>query len=138
MKKIGFQTDPIDIASVYAEIGQKSDGALVSFIGFPRSDSNGKTVTHLEYELYEGMAQKEMVKIVDDAMAKWPITDCVVIHRYGRVEIRETSIIICVSSPHRDESFQATRYIIDTIKKTVPIWKKEFYTDGSTWKSDRI
>jgi molybdopterin synthase catalytic subunit len=138
MKKFHFQTDPIDIASVYSEVGQKVDGAIVSFIGCPRMKSNDREVTHLEYEIYEEMAESELGKIIDEAMKRWPITDCSVIHRHGRVLIGETSIIICASSPHRDEAFQAVHFIIDTIKKTVPVWKKEFYTDGSMWISDRM
>jgi len=136
MKLIRFQTEPI--AADYSEIGSGKDGALVTFIGRPRSDSNGKTVTHLEYEIYQEMAKKEAEKILDEALNRWDITDCLVIHRHGRVEIGETSILICISSPHRDEGFQACRFIIDAIKKTVPVWKKECYTDGSSWISGSL
>ncbi len=138
MKLFRFQKDPINAAEFRKQTGSASDGAVVSFDGFPRGDTNGKKVLYLEYELYESMAEKEMKKIIDEAMNRWPVTDCIVVHRYGRVEIGETSILICVSAPHRGEAFDACRYIIDTVKKTVPIWKKEFYTDGSVWKSDRI
>lgn len=137
MKAFRFQTQLIDIAGAYEEVGKREDGAILSFVGVPRAESNGKTVTHLEYEIYEDMAGKEMEKIINEAINLWPVTDCLVIHRYGRVEIGEASILICVSSPHRDEAFKAVRFIIDTIKKTVPVWKKEFYTDGSQWVSDR-
>lgn len=137
MQEIRFQTQPIDAAAAYKELGARKDGAILSFIGIPREDSNGKTVSYLEYEVYEDMASKEMQKIVDQAFANWPITDCLVIHRYGKVDIGEASIFIGVSSPHRDEAFKAVRYIIDTIKKTVPVWKKEVYADGSSWISER-
>lgn len=137
MKTIRFQTEPIDIAMGCAETGQDKDGAVVIFVGRPRNNLDGKTVTHLEYEIYEEMASKEMEKILDEVLARWPVTDCLVVHRYGRVEIGEASILICISSPHRDEGFQAVRFVIDTIKKTVPIWKKECYADGSEWISDR-
>jgi len=136
MKTIRFQTEPI--VADCSEIGNEKDGALVTFIGRPRNNSNGKTVTHLEYEIYQEMALKETEKILDEAISRWDITDCLVIHRYGRVGIGETSILICISSPHRDEGFQACRFIIDTIKKTVPVWKKEHYTDGSSWISDNL
>ncbi|MCL2025256.1 MAG: molybdenum cofactor biosynthesis protein MoaE [Leptospirales bacterium] len=136
MKIIRFQAEPI--AADHPEIGDAKDGALVTFIGRPRNHSNGKTVTHLEYEIYQEMAEKETEKILDEALERWNITGCLVIHRHGRVEIGETSILICVSSPHRDEGFQACRFIIDTIKKTVPVWKKECYTDGSSWVSDSL
>jgi len=137
MKTIEFQGIPIDTGQVIKEFGSDSDGAIVNFIGRARNMTNGKEVMYLEYEIYEKMALQELEKIVDDAFNKWSITNCRVIHRYGKVNIGEESIVIFVSSPHRDESFQAARYIIDTIKKTVPVWKKEFYTDGSKWISDR-
>ena len=136
MKIIRFQTEPIAVD--YSEIGSEKDGALMTFIGRPRNHSNGKTVTHLEYEIYREMAEKEVEKILDETLKRWNVTGCLVIHRYGRVEIGETSILICVSSPHRDEGFQACRFIIDTIKKTVPVWKKECYTDGSSWVSNNL
>ena len=137
MKKVVFQTKPIDITEGSTQTGQDKDGSVLIFVGRPRVDSNGKSITHLEYDIYEDMASSEMNKIVDEAMERWSVTDCLVVHRYGRVEISEASILICVSSPHRDEGYQASRFIIDTIKKTVPIWKKECYTDGSEWISDR-
>ncbi|MDR3238100.1 MAG: molybdenum cofactor biosynthesis protein MoaE [Spirochaetia bacterium] len=135
--EIRFQKEPIDISAACFQTGGGDDGSVVIFIGQPRRESNGKTVTHLEYEIYEEMAQKEMKKILGEAAGRWPVSGCLVIHRYGRVEIGEASIVIRVSSPHRDEGFQASRFIIDTIKKTVPVWKKECYNDGSSWVSDR-
>ncbi|MCP4130622.1 MAG: molybdenum cofactor biosynthesis protein MoaE [bacterium] len=137
MKKIIFQENPINNAGILAEVGTAADGAILTFAGRARNFSRGKEVSHLEYEIYESMARKEMEKIVDSALGKWSLSCCVVVHRYGRVAIGEDSIIIALSSPHRDEAYQASRYIIDTIKQTVPIWKKEFYTDGSKWIHDR-
>lgn len=137
MIQIIFQDDPIPVSDMTLTAGKDVDGAIVTFIGQARNKSHDKGVSHLEYEIYEEMAQSEMEKIVDDALTQWPVTDCVVIHRYGRVNIGEASIFIAVSSPHRDDAYRASRYIIDTIKKTVPIWKKEFYEDGSQWISDR-
>jgi len=84
------------------------------------------------------MALKEMDRIADEAMAAWPITDCLIVHRMGRVDPDKASILVAVSSRHREEGFAALRFIIDTIKKTVPIWKKEVYADGSEWVSDRV
>jgi molybdopterin synthase catalytic subunit len=81
------------------------------------------------------MALREMERIADDAVKRWALSDCLIIHRRGRVDVGEASVFIAVSSPHRDEGFVSLRYIIDTIKKTVPIWKKEFYSDGSAWVS---
>ena len=88
---------------------------------------------HLEYEAYVPMALKEMEKIEADAKAQWPIKKIAMVHRIGRVDIGEASIVIAVSSAHRNEAFLACRYAIDTLKKTVPIWKKEFFHDGEVW-----
>jgi len=137
MKKIILQKKIINVQEILQESGTDSDGAVVVFSGRARDHSNGKKVTHLEYEVYEDMAQMELEKIADEANSKWEINDCIIIHRYGRVNIKEESIIISVASSHRDASYQASRYIIDQIKLRVPIWKKEFYSDGSTWITDR-
>jgi molybdopterin synthase catalytic subunit len=133
MKKIILQVEPIDIPRLLQEVGTDSDGAVVSFVGRTRKDSRGKTVLHLEYEAYNEMARKELEKAADDAAEKWGITTCMVAQRFGRIEVGEASIIIAVSSPHRREAFQAAQYLIDTIKQKVPIWKKEYYSDGSAW-----
>jgi molybdopterin synthase catalytic subunit len=133
MKKTAFQKEPIDIERIIQETGSHSDGALVSFTGRARNRSGSKDVLKLEYELYDSMALKELDKIVDHAMGRWMLSCCTVIHRYGRVDIGEASIVIAVSSPHRKESFAACMFIIDEIKKKVPVWKKEFYSDGSVW-----
>ena len=137
MSKVKFQKSPLDLHKLLNDIGTDSDGSVVHFIGRARKNSRGKEVLYLEYEIYEDMARRELEKILVDANNKWPLNDSLVVHRYGRVEIKETSIIIAVSSPHRAESFQAAQYIIDEIKQKVPIWKKEFYKDGSNWISDR-
>ncbi len=137
MQQIIFQEDPIPVTDLISTAGQESDGAIVTFTGQARNKSRDKNVSHLDYEIYEEMARSEMDKIVADSFSQWPITDCVVVHRYGRVNIGETSIFISVSSPHRDDAFKACRHIIDSVKKTVPIWKKEFYQDGSKWITDR-
>ena len=137
-KHISFQAGPLDVEKLIAQSGNESDGAVVSFIGRPRNHSNNKEVLYLEYELYEPMARKELDKIVNHAIETWSLSNCMVVHRYGRVNISEASILIIVAASHRDEAYKASRYIIDSIKKTVPVWKKEFYTDGSVWKSERM
>ncbi|MFC1668939.1 molybdenum cofactor biosynthesis protein MoaE [Spirochaetota bacterium] len=137
MKKFIFQKEPIEQEKVLAQIGTDNDGAIVSFIGQARKLSKDKEVKYLEYEIYESMAGKELEKIINSAYQNWSLNSCIVIHRYGKVNIGEASILIALSSPHREEAYKASRYIIDTIKKTVPIWKKEFYTDNSSWISDR-
>lgn len=138
MKTLRLQNEPIDYTSALAATGTVEDGAVLAFIGTPRRDSGGRTVEHIFYEAYESMALKEMDRIADEAMAAWPITDCLIVHRMGRVDPDKASILVAVSSRHREEGFAALRFIIDTIKKTVPIWKKEVYADGSEWMSDRV
>ena len=133
MISVVIQTDPIDAARIIAEAGTDADGAVVSFIGRARNASRGKTVTHLEYEIYTDMAYRLVRKMAEDASARWSLSTCSIVLRHGRVDIGETSILIAASSPHRDAAFRAVTYLIDAIKEKVPIWKKEFYTDGSEW-----
>ena len=132
-KKVIIQKEEIDITALISQLGTEGDGAVVAFTGRARNMSRGKSVDHLEYEIYNSMALKELQRIVDEAAEKWALNNCVVIHRYGSVAVGETSIFIGISSPHRDESYESSRYIIDEIKKRVPVWKKEFYRDGSSW-----
>jgi len=132
-----LQTDSINLEKSLTKLGAKSDGAVVTFIGQARNNSKGKKVLYLEYQVYESMAKKELKKVLEEAKQKWPITNCLTIHRYGKVKIGETSIFIAVSAPHRLEAFEANKYIIDEIKKRVPIWKKEYYSDGTAWITDR-
>ncbi len=132
MKKIIFQKEPLDIERIINTTGTGEDGAVSVFIGRPRRNSSTREVKYIEYEIFESMAMKELEKIVDYTFTEWPVTDCIVVHRFGRVEIGEASIVIAVSSPHREEAFNSVKYIIDTIKKTVPIWKTEFYTDNTS------
>lgn len=137
MKHITTQKEPINLEMLLSQGESPSDGADLVFIGKVRDHSRGKTVLHIDYEIYDTMALKELNKIADEALDRWKISRILIVHRYGRVNIGEPSIVIAVSSSHRDESYQGSRYIIDEIKKRVPIWKKEFYSDGSEWIGDR-
>lgn len=137
MKSISVQKEIIDIQQALKMSTTNSDGSDLVFIGKVRDTSHGKTVTHIDYEIYNEMAVKELNRIADEASADHELNRIIIIHRYGRVTLGEASILIIVSSPHRDSSYKASRYIIDEIKKRVPIWKKEFYNDGSEWISDR-
>jgi molybdopterin synthase catalytic subunit len=105
----------------------------VTFDGVVREHARGKAVTHLFYEAYPRMALKEMEKIRLEAMSRWPIHEMAIVHRVGRLEIGESSVFVAVSSAHRGDAFEACRHAIDTLKKTVPIWKKEHYRDGEVW-----
>lgn len=132
-KRVIIQTENIDAAILTTQLGSAEDGAVVTFIGRARNNSMGKGVDHLDYEIYNSMAIKELHKIADEALAKWPITTCIIVHRYGSIAIGEASVFIGVSSPHRKEAYESSSYLIDEIKRRVPVWKKEFYQDGSSW-----
>src|SRR5437763_11873419 len=123
---------PIDVPSLEARVSAVSNGAVCTFIGQVRENSRGRQVSFLEYNAYVPMAVKEMTKIAAEAEERW---GCVVAvqHRIGRIELGEASVVICVGSPHRAEAFEACRYCIDTLKETVPIWKKEVCPDGAFW-----
>lgn len=137
MKLVLTQKEIIDINDIKDTGVSHSDGSDLIFIGKVRDISRGKKVTHIDYDIYKEMAVKELNKIADEASDNNELSRIIIIHRYGRVLLGETSILILVSSPHRDSSYNASKFIIDEIKKRVPIWKKEFYDDGSEWISDR-
>jgi molybdopterin synthase catalytic subunit len=107
-------------------------GGYCAFEGWVRNHHLGREVLRLEYEAYEALALKEGQRVVDEAITRFGLTRCVCIHRTGALEIGDIAVMIAVSSPHRDEAFQACRYIIDEIKHRVPIWKKEFFKDGDS------
>jgi len=124
---------PIDLDEVLRSVKSPEAGAIDIFIGTTRNHSNGKEVLSLEYEVYEPMALKLMEAIVAEAHRRWTINRIAIVHRVGKVEIGEASVIVGVSAPHRREAFEACRYAIDALKKDVPIWKKEFFADGEIW-----
>ena len=108
-------------------------GGIDVFIGTVREVTNGKTVVRLEFEAYEKMAMNEMKKIAEEVLQNWPVHKIVIHHRTGILYIGEIPVVIAVSAAHRDAAFEACRYTIDTLKKTVPIWKKEIFEDGEVW-----
>ena len=128
---VSLVREPIALAALQGTAAQ--DGALAFFVGVVRNENAGRPVLRLEYEAYEEMALSEMQAIDREARRRWPITEIRIVHRLGRMEIGEASVAVAVASPHRDEAFEACRFVIDTLKKTVPIWKKEFYADGAVW-----
>ncbi|KAB7725968.1 molybdenum cofactor biosynthesis protein MoaE [Rudanella paleaurantiibacter] len=130
---IALTKDPIDLGSAYKFLQADGAGAIDLFLGVVRDNTSARSVDRLEYEAYDRMAISEMQKIVDEAHRRWPILRCLVIHRTGLLRIGEMAVLIGVSTPHRADAFEATRYIIDTIKQTVPIWKKEVFSDGEVW-----
>jgi molybdopterin synthase catalytic subunit len=125
--------DDIDINEVYQFLQAPDTGAVNLFIGTVRNHTKGKEVVKLVFEAYEKMALKEMNKLAEMAKAKWPIAKLLILHITGEKKPGEAVVAIGVTSAHRDASFEACRFLIDELKKTVPIWKKEFYTDNSVW-----
>jgi molybdopterin synthase catalytic subunit len=124
---------PIDAQEVIGAVQTAADGAVCVFYGVVREDSRNKKVRYLEYDAYPEMAERKLREILVEAAAKWPEQRAAVVHRIGTLGIGEASVVIAVASPHRAESFEACRYIIDRVKQDVPIWKKEVFTDGEAW-----
>jgi molybdopterin synthase catalytic subunit len=125
--------DPIDPHALAAAAKHPADGALVVFDGIVRDHSRGRQTLHLDYEAYEEMAAKQMAALADEARAKFAVRHVTIVHRLGRLLIGETSVVIVVASAHRAQAYEASRWLIDTLKQTVPIWKKETFTDGAVW-----
>jgi molybdopterin synthase catalytic subunit len=123
----------IDRAVLVAGCQQPSDGAVVVFDGVVRDNTRGRKTLYLDYEAYEEMALGEMAKLAADARTRFAINRVAMVHRLGRLEIGESSIVIVVTSAHRGAAFDACRWLIDTVKRTVPVWKKEHFADGAVW-----
>jgi len=111
----------------------RGDGGVVTFQGVVRDNARGKQVRSLEYDAYTEMAEQQMAQIAAEVEARWEDATVAMVHRIGRLEIGECSVVVVVACPHRGEAFEACRYAIDTLKSTVPIWKKEIYADGEEW-----
>jgi MoaE-MoaD fusion protein len=129
---------PIDPAPLIEHVHTPTDGAVVTFDGCVRNQSHGRATLYLDYEAYESMALTKMREIAVAAREKFPIDRVAIAHRLGRLQIGETSVFIAVSSPHRPAAFEACRFAIDTLKKTVPIWKKEYFEDGAVWADGEL
>jgi MoaE-MoaD fusion protein len=124
---------PLSLGDAVAEVAHESAGAIATFIGTTRIDSRGRRVQYLEYEAYPGMAEEVMERIAQDLRSKYELCDVAIHHRVGRVGIGETSVVIAVSAPHRQDALAACKEAIDTLKETVPLWKKEVYEGGEEW-----
>lgn len=123
----------INIEAAYQYLQSDNCGAVNLFVGTVRNHAKGKAVAKLEFEAYEPMALKEMYVIAEKARGKWPLEKLLIQHVTGEKKIREAVVITGVSSPHRQAGFEACQYLIDELKRTVPIWKKEYYEDSSIW-----
>ena len=135
-KRCTISDEELDEAEVRARVEGPDAGGVVSFVGRVRDHARGHEIEHLEYEAYPSMAEKEMEKIADEAASRWPGTRVAIAHRVGRLEIGDAAVVVVAASAHRGEAFEACRFAIDTLKVTVPIWKREVATDGAYWVDD--
>jgi molybdopterin synthase catalytic subunit len=124
---------PIDLAALHRRVGEPGAGAVLAFVGTVRDSKTGREVIGIDYEAYAPMAAKELRRIGDDMLARWPARRAVLVHRIGRLAVGDASIAILVACPHRAEGFEALRYGIESVKRDVPIWKKERFLDGEVW-----
>lgn len=129
--------DDISIDTVIQKVVYPHAGAVNTFIGTVRELTKGKRTLHLEYEAYVPMAEKQLQQIGQEIDEQWPQARTAITHRVGRLEISDVAVVIAVSSPHRADAFEASRYAIERIKEIVPIWKKEYWEDGSAWIGDQ-
>jgi len=130
--------NPIDVPALVCHVRAPEDGAIVTFDGFVRNQSHNRPTLYLDYEAYESMALAKMREIAAQLHEKFAIHRVAIVHRLGRLEIGETSVFIAVSAPHRAAAFDACRFAIDTLKRTVPIWKKEYFEDGAVWADGEL
>jgi molybdopterin synthase catalytic subunit len=132
--RVSVGSVPIDTEALVTEVGRPQAGATVLFVGTVRDHSEGKTgVTHLDYEVYEEMVQPKIAEVVNEALIKWPVLAVAVEHRSGVVKLGEASVAVAVSSAHRADAFASAEFIIDELKKSAPIWKKEHWPGGAEW-----
>ncbi|MDQ3535728.1 MAG: molybdenum cofactor biosynthesis protein MoaE [Bacteroidota bacterium] len=132
---VRISEEPIDVNEVIDNVRSAAAGAIDVFIGTVRNKTSQKSVSRLDFEAYDAMAVKEIKKIIEKARDRWPVLKMSIYHRKGILSIGEIAVVIAVSTPHRKESFEACQFAIDTLKETVPIWKKEVFEDGEVWVS---
>ncbi|MGZ4811814.1 MAG: molybdenum cofactor biosynthesis protein [Terriglobales bacterium] len=131
--RVQLTRERIDTSALSQRMKRPEDGAVVVFEGIVRNNSRGRRTVYLDYEAYEEMASKQLDELATEARAKFKVREVAITHRLGRLYIGETSVAIVVCSAHRAAAFEACRWMIDTLKKTVPIWKKEYFEDGAVW-----
>ncbi|MEX0599120.1 MAG: molybdenum cofactor biosynthesis protein MoaE [Rhodothermales bacterium] len=129
---IRIQEAPLDVAPASDFLRVEEAGGIDLFLGTTRRWTDGRETVQLEYECYESMAVSELDRLLDEAADRWPLSRACILHRTGAVPLREISVVVGVSTPHRDAAFGACRYLIDELKRRVPIWKKERFADGTT------
>jgi molybdopterin synthase catalytic subunit len=131
---IDIISEPIDTSAVLAQVASLEAGAVVLFLGTTREFTAGRQTAALDYECYGDMAREQLTRLEAEARSRWPLVGCAIVHRVGRVELGEASVAVAVSTAHRQAAFEAGKWLIDTLKQVVPIWKKENWADGdSSW-----
>lgn len=133
MTEIRIIAEPIDISACINRVLSPESGGIDVFVGTVRNNTRGKPVVRLEFEAYESMALRELQQIADTVMQRWPVQQLLIHHRVGVLAVGEVPVLIAVAAAHRAAAFEACRYVIDTLKETVPIWKKEVFEDGEVW-----
>ena len=137
MKLFEITTEDISVDEVASRLADPATGAVVTFIGVVRGETDGREVQYLEYEAYSEMAEETLRQVGDEVRARWQtIREVAIVHRVGRLQIGETAVVIALSAAHRPELFDALCYSIDRLKEIVPVWKKEVFVDGAEWKSE--
>ena len=130
--------DPISLDEVVSRLVDPAIGAVVTFVGTVRGDTDGRQVLYLEYEAYPEMAEQVLAQVADEVCARWTdVQQVAIVHRVGRLQVGEVAVVIALSAAHRRQTFDALRYAIDRIKEIAPIWKKEVWADGAEWKSEQ-
>ncbi len=127
---IELTTDPVDVMRALELVQKPAAGAVVLFLGITREFTQGRQTVELAYEAYREMAERELASLESEARRRWPLVECVIVHRLGVVALSEASVAIAVSSAHRDVAFEAGKWLIDSLKESVPIWKQERWADG--------
>jgi molybdopterin synthase catalytic subunit len=130
--RIELTRDAIDFAALTEWVRSPHAGAVVLFLGTVREMTGDRRTVALDYEAYPEMARRKMQEIVDQACSRWPVIQAGIAHRFGHLELGDVSVAVAVSTPHRTDAFEAGRFLIDTLKEVVPIWKQENWTDGTT------
>lgn len=137
-KRFWITDNPIEINEVINKIIRREAGAINTFIGTVREFTKGKRTLYLNYQAYIPMAEKKLAQIGDEIKMKWPDAETAIAHRVGELNISDIAVVIAVSTPHRADSYDASRYAIERIKEIVPIWKKEHWEDGEFWVGDQL
>ena len=130
---IRITAEPLNPQEITDLVRKDSNGAVVTFVGAVRDSSEGRNVLHLEYEAYQPMAENMLHQIAREVQERWAIQDIAIAHRLGKLAIGEISLVVALASPHRNEAFEASQYVLDRIKHVVPIWKKEVFEGGEAW-----